>query len=429
MLKCNDTCIIAQRNAKMAEALGLNMAEKAAPTQYPESVLQFYASKRKDAESIEQALTELIQSPRHGSIMPSAKQDARKFTHELAEVFGLLSESVDEEPQRSVMLRRTGNSRVPNRSLKDAWQERALENSLNGNGMLRKAPPSVTLTQMRKAPSTSASPSTAPAWNGLILEGVFGYDEQSIRAALAPVLNAVSYSAKWISHEDVLLYPSSRGASSTQAMEMASRPLLSRLASLRSLCKDAQVAREVLPAIADLTHLSVTMKGKPTDIISANGSIAQPTPSAWSSSRLTSSAVRSAPTSGRATPTSGAGPGASGSGSGGWAAIVASRTAASANPQSAANPPPSTSQPFASGFSAGLKAWTDNSSYPAGAGSNGAIGSSSNPSSRTASPRMPTASLLRVPPATSSAASVRTTEREDEYEDVPDDWDDSRDAL
>ncbi len=70
-LKCNDSCMIAQRNAKLAEALGLNPSEKAAPAAYEHETLAYYAvtSNRKFCEEVEATLNDFIRSPRAGIIL------------------------------------------------------------------------------------------------------------------------------------------------------------------------------------------------------------------------------------------------------------------------------------------------------------------------------------------------------------------------
>ncbi|KDN53167.1 hypothetical protein K437DRAFT_242616 [Tilletiaria anomala UBC 951] len=321
-LKCNDSCAIAQRNAKMAEALGLSVGDKAGPTQYPDSVLAFYASRRKEAEQVEQLLTDFIKSPRHGTILPVANKEVRQFTHELATCYGLASESVDEEPRRSVMLRRGGGgsaSALPTRSLNDAWKEKAAESALLSTSAARRAQ-SVTLTQLRRQPSAgvSAPASATPlsSWNSFILEGVFGQDEASLRAVLSPRLGeAVAYGTKWLTHEDVLVHPVLRAAMGTAAIDAAGRAIVSAFEPVRSLCGKSSsssgppVARALRPATVDLLSpsLPVLRRGSSaTENRAATGS-------AWSSHVLLEhavvpAAVRSAPVSGRATPMHGYAP-------------------------------------------------------------------------------------------------------------------------
>ncbi len=389
-LKCNDTCAIAQRNARMAEALGISTESTATVVQYPESVLNFYALKRKEAEEIEQTLTSLIQSPRHGLILPSAKKEMRKFTHELAECYGITSESVDEEPQRSVMLRRTGQSKVPSNSLRDAFQERALEQGVGPSGMLRKAPPSVTLTQMRKTPSaggptTAGSAAYTPAWNSVVLEGVFGHDESSLRAALDPLLrHAGSYSVKWVTHEDVLLYPSSTSASAVLSSGSPLAFVARHLDSLRNTLKPTGAVREVVPSVADLTHSTVSVKGQGTDAVSMS------TASSGRASPWGSAARASASSSGRASPAV--------SGAGGWAA-VASRGLGGTSASSAA-----TASANNASTAASLLYRAPQPSRPAATSSN-VLGAG--PFARPA------------PAAVASAAPASSSE------DVPDEWDTS----
>ncbi|KAK0540278.1 FKBP12-associated protein [Tilletia horrida] len=120
-LKCNDTCAIAQRNMKLADALGINYGEKSAPATYDVETIKFYASHRAFGDEVERAFNEFINSSRNGMILPPAKTEHRKFIHELAAVYKLASESVDAEPKRSVSIRRLQGSRIPSPLLSETW--------------------------------------------------------------------------------------------------------------------------------------------------------------------------------------------------------------------------------------------------------------------------------------------------------------------
>ncbi|MCO5552200.1 hypothetical protein L7F22_005712 [Adiantum nelumboides] len=173
-LKCTDACLIAQRNIKLAEALGLNPAEKSAPTTYEKSTLAYYSNNKRYADEVESTLIDFIRSSRHGLILPPANRGQRQFTHELADAFKLVSESVDAEPRRSVSVRRRQESKVPHPLLSEAHRTyRAEGQGSSALGQLRRPGPSSTTTEDGVA---IARENRFPL-NAVLLEGVFGHDE------------------------------------------------------------------------------------------------------------------------------------------------------------------------------------------------------------------------------------------------------------
>ncbi|KAE8228705.1 hypothetical protein CF326_g6355 [Tilletia indica] len=208
-LKCNDTCAIAQRNMKLADALGINYAEKVAPAVYETDTIKFYASHRAFGDEVERALSEFVTSSRNGMILPAAKREHRKFTHELAAVYKLASESVDAEPKRSVSIRRLQGSRIPSPLLSEVWS----------NALSDAAPASATSSKLSTAPidrnrptSTSSGGASAVGnlpLNAIILEHVFGHSAASLREHLETLpgglLNSVPFTLRWVSDENVLL--------------------------------------------------------------------------------------------------------------------------------------------------------------------------------------------------------------------------------
>ena len=198
-LKCSDACLVAQRNAKLAEALGLNPSDKAQqPTEYPSSTLTFFANNRRFAEEVEDALVEFIKSYRHAVLFTPASSAQRTFMHELAGVFGLQSENVDEEPKKSVAVRRSMHARIPSRLLNEAYVQ-------HKSSLARLRPTS--LAQLKRSDSPGASSSPSPALlncNALLLRGVFGVEESQLTSALRKVTAAAPMHLKWLDDEDVV---------------------------------------------------------------------------------------------------------------------------------------------------------------------------------------------------------------------------------
>lgn len=117
-------------------------------------------------------------------------------THELAELFDLRSESLDEEPRRSyvpsyltpssyslklysVVVHRQSTSGIPSPTLAEALLAKGKSSSQLTFGSLRKSTPSL--------PN-----------NAIYLEGFLGYDESMLREILLPQMRGLKYSLDWI---------------------------------------------------------------------------------------------------------------------------------------------------------------------------------------------------------------------------------------
>ncbi|KAN0060919.1 FKBP12-associated protein [Thecaphora frezii] len=308
-LKCNDSCIIAQRNAKLAEALGLNPAEKAAPTSYEHETLLFYSNpaNRKFCEEIEAALNDFIRSPRAGMILPPANKLQRKFTHELAAVYRLATESLDSEPRRSVSIRRKQDSRIPKPLISEAFA--AAKATLLANQMSA-SKHSGGLAQLRRGPSEAPKP-----LNAVFLTGVFGHDQDSLKALLQPTLRNISFNVTWRGDEDVLV---TSPDSPTRLVMMKTE--------LKALVRRERFARDVVLCAVDATGRVLRKEDEPALGIGAGSSrpaSGSSTPhSAWGSAMSRAAATGSGSGSGAATPRNAVG-GASSLSNRGWAAIAA----------------------------------------------------------------------------------------------------------
>ncbi|KAJ1022999.1 hypothetical protein NDA13_005048 [Ustilago tritici] len=269
-LRCNDSCMIAQRNAKLAEALGLNPSEKASPAAYEHETLAYYAvpSNRKFCDEVEATLNDFIRSPRAGMILPAANKFQRKFTHELASVYKLASESVDQKPQRSVSIRRKQDSRIPKPLLTEAFaaaraslmSSQQQQQSQSGSGK------SVGLAQLQRHSAEAPKP-----LNAIFLPGVFGHDQNSMRMLLQPVLKTINFAITWKGDEDVLVTSTD---SPTRLIMMKTE--------LKTLIRREQFARDVILCTVDANKNVVRREDEP--ILSGTGRSG--TGSAWGSSAM-----------------------------------------------------------------------------------------------------------------------------------------------
>lgn len=159
------------------------------------------------AKGIEQSFTDLLSSNRATHLFPPMKYPQRKFIHDIAQKYKLRSESLDEEPFRSVLIAKKAESDVPTPSLSDAWistfkQARSATPS--------QAPKRTILTQVKSAPlntslsaaaaaSTTATPlPSRPDVNCLYLEACFGHDEESLRDIIRPCAQGLPFELLWV---------------------------------------------------------------------------------------------------------------------------------------------------------------------------------------------------------------------------------------
>lgn len=289
-LKCSDACLVAQRNAKLAEALGLDVEDRkvvaatSSAVPYDAEMLAFYGTDHRYATELEVTLTEFIRSPRHSVILPSSSRAQRKFTHELAQAFGLATESLDPEPKRSVQVRRTGEARVPRVLPSEMWgrAKREHEQGLAASTTSSSGP---RLTSLRSGASTPTP------LNALLLEKVFGVDESSLRellttAVASPVaasvvstapLRLVPFHLKWAGEESVFVLPSDSTPSTTQRLLARKHDVLRTVRMHR--VADSCVACSVDATSGPAPRL-IRREDRPSALVgSSSGSS---TPNAWS---------------------------------------------------------------------------------------------------------------------------------------------------
>ncbi|GAA6016990.1 hypothetical protein JCM10207_001449 [Rhodosporidiobolus poonsookiae] len=188
LVKCTDACTLAKRNAQLADALGVEKKEaKVREVAYEPQTLSFGQANLKWALEIEAMLVEFVKSDKTTLHFPAMKRDQRQFVYELCEAFSLRGESVDPEPHRSIIAYRTPTVGVPSPSLADALAAQKKPAATLSLGSLRKALP-------ERKPN-----------NALYLEGVLGYDEESLADILRPHMRGLPFELTWVTDEDVLV--------------------------------------------------------------------------------------------------------------------------------------------------------------------------------------------------------------------------------
>ncbi|KAF8651138.1 hypothetical protein AX16_004861 [Volvariella volvacea WC 439] len=121
--KCTNECGIAKRNARLADALGINPearksggvggAAGAGGVTYSDDLVSFARVNGKFLGIVEKAFTEFVNSDKRIQVLPHMPPERRKFVHDLAAVYRMDAQMVDQEPYRSVQLVRRIDTRIP----------------------------------------------------------------------------------------------------------------------------------------------------------------------------------------------------------------------------------------------------------------------------------------------------------------------------
>ncbi|WVR04892.1 hypothetical protein IAU60_001904 [Kwoniella sp. DSM 27419] len=112
-LKCNSECAVRQRNARLADALGIKAAERGLET-YDDELKSFAASNHGFVKMVEGTFEDFFKGPRQSMVLPHMPIAKRTFVMALAEHYRLTRELIDQEPNRSVQICRRVDTRVPN---------------------------------------------------------------------------------------------------------------------------------------------------------------------------------------------------------------------------------------------------------------------------------------------------------------------------
>lgn len=202
-LPCTPACAVAQRNAALAEAFGISKDRQAGSSQntvWLQDTLTFYGENMTLAKHIEQTFIEFFNSSRATHLFSPMKYPQRKFIHEIATKFKMRSESLDEEPFRSVLISKKADSALPKPSLSEAWVSTFKSSGTTTPTLTAKR---TLLTQPQKvAPPTAASaPPARPDVNSLYLEACFGYDAESLQDIIRPAMSGLDFELHWVVSE------------------------------------------------------------------------------------------------------------------------------------------------------------------------------------------------------------------------------------
>ncbi|KAJ1837995.1 FKBP12-associated protein, partial [Coemansia sp. RSA 2703] len=118
-LECDELCRVAERNRRVALALGLSERADApldglARMRYSDAVLQFARAHSAWVRDIEAQLAAFVGDRARAALnFPPMRPRQRAFLHALAPAYGCSSRSVDREPVRSVCWARTPHTTLP----------------------------------------------------------------------------------------------------------------------------------------------------------------------------------------------------------------------------------------------------------------------------------------------------------------------------
>uniref|UniRef100_A0A0W0FA18 R3H domain-containing protein n=1 Tax=Moniliophthora roreri TaxID=221103 RepID=A0A0W0FA18_MONRR len=171
--KCNSECSVAQRNARLADALGINVASRSGAgggeMTYNDELVAFARANMKFLGLVESAFAEFISSPKRSQVLPHMPPERRKFVHDLAHVYRLDTQMIDQEPNRSVQIIRRIDTRVPHPLLSTHISTPSAGPTLGKLGDLRSGTttPSSSASSWRKPTPTPAA-SQPKGWTSVV---------------------------------------------------------------------------------------------------------------------------------------------------------------------------------------------------------------------------------------------------------------------
>ncbi|KAI0000621.1 hypothetical protein BJV74DRAFT_876894 [Russula compacta] len=163
--RCTNECEIAKRNARLAEALGINPdMHKTRNVVYPDELVTFARLNGKFVELVERTFAEFVSSDKRVQVLPPMPESKRKFVHDLAAVYRTDVQMVDREPHRSVQLIRRIDTRVPENLLSQSPSATAstLGKLADLRAPARASPAAATLA------SFTGPPRVSRGWNSVL---------------------------------------------------------------------------------------------------------------------------------------------------------------------------------------------------------------------------------------------------------------------
>lgn len=213
-------------------------------------------------------------------MFPAMKQPQRKFVHEVAEKFKLRSESLDEEPFRSVLVARKSDSAAPKPSLSEAWVQQYKSSTSSAQAAKKQS----LVTQ----PASAVTPSPQlqqrkQEINALYLEACFGYDEQSLKEVIAPFMQGMYFTLRWINDEDVICVP--RSTLSPSELTLKLRLVRNSIRHKIPSCKAVDAA------YFDTAAETVTHRDRQWTSVSSTNGVTAPPASRWTALSSASSSL------------------------------------------------------------------------------------------------------------------------------------------
>lgn len=156
------------------------------------------------------------------------KGHRRKFVHELAAHYNVISESVDVEPYRSVTVRRQSDTSVPGLLASQACRQKRPATTSTA---------STTVEQLRK-------PQIKDPVNAIYLhELAFGLTRTELTAQLAPVFGTIKYGIRWLTDDDAVLvpHPGSMQMDELEAVLIRLRTNIKAVAAKGNLCERVEL--------------------------------------------------------------------------------------------------------------------------------------------------------------------------------------------
>lgn len=122
-LECDDSCAIAERNKRLAEALGIDTntyQDSRPPHEYNEDLIDVYLADPNFGDMIESQLISFVQNPEGKRVLkfPPMKSFRRMLIHMVAQEFELISQAQDAEPNRNVVVMYPEKGKIPKPSLR-----------------------------------------------------------------------------------------------------------------------------------------------------------------------------------------------------------------------------------------------------------------------------------------------------------------------
>ncbi|TCD68762.1 FKBP12-associated protein [Steccherinum ochraceum] len=110
---------VAARNARLADALGVSVdrTDSRSHATYHDSLIVFARGDPNFCAMVEKSFSDFITSEKRSQVLPHMHPSRRKFVHDLAAVYRMDTQMVDQEPKRSVELIRRIDTRIPSPTL------------------------------------------------------------------------------------------------------------------------------------------------------------------------------------------------------------------------------------------------------------------------------------------------------------------------